>query len=480
MQEFRKKSVSEGSRWTFLGYGADAVIRLSSQMILTRLVAPESFGLMLIVMVLIVGVNLFSDIGLQPSVVRSSRGDDKTFLSTVWTIQVVRGFLLFALVCSVAGLMSNFYGEPDLKNLILLVALTAILDGFASVGVHVATRHLDLKPVIILEVLTLAVSFAAVVVLASIRGDVWALAIGTVIARAARTILSHLLFRQDQVGFGWDAAAFWELIGFGKWILLATALTFMSSQIDRIMLGKLASLEALGIYSILIAWAEIPRVAMMKWASMVFYPQISRWYQQKDSFRLNTQHLRGVILSIASLPMGLAIGFAAPWIALLLPTPYSEWGHLLTILFAGIWIESIDILYHQGFLTINRPQTRSVGMAVSMVLFALLMVPAYQSMGLVGVAWLTVFCRFSRLMVQWFYAYRNDVWFMVQDITHTIVVAVIALSALLLIPFTSKVTTDLVALIGLSILAAICVGFWIRWYWPKLVKTSSVSVGVNA
>ncbi len=480
MANARQKSVSESSRWNFIGYGAEAVIRLSSQLILVRLVAPEAFGLMAIVSVIIVGVTLFSDLGFQPSVVRSERGDDKVFLSTVWTIQVARGFFLFVVLWAIAGLAAGFYEQPELKNLILLVALTAILDGFTSIGVHVATRHLDLKPVVILEVLTLAVSFAAVIVLASILKNVWALAIGTVIARAARALLSHLLFRQDHVGFGWDQAAFNELFGFGKWILLATALTFMAYQVDRLMLGKYVTLEELGIYAILIAWSEIPRVAMMKWASQVFYPQISKWHIDQDNFRANTQHLRGVILSIASMPMGLAIGLAAPWIALLLTQPYSDWGHLLAIMFVGIWIESIDILYHQGFLTINRPQIRSVGMTASVVLFVLLMVPAYNFMGLVGVAWLTVFCRFSRLMIQWYYAHRHGLLFALQDLAHSVVVAVIAVSMLLLTYLTSKVTTELVSLLTLSALSAVCAGLWVRWYWPQLMQTKSSSVGVNA
>jgi len=204
----QQNSVADNSRWTFIGYGAEAVIRLSSNLILARLVAPEVFGLMAMVSIIIVGFTLFSDVGLQPSVVRSKRGDDKSFLSTVWTVQVVRGFLLFILVSITAGFISSFYGQPELKNLILLVALTAIADGFASVGVHVATRKLDLKPVVILETLTHAVTFSTVIVLASIRGDVWALAIGTVVARITRSFLSHLLFRQDNVGFGWDKDAF--------------------------------------------------------------------------------------------------------------------------------------------------------------------------------------------------------------------------------------------------------------------------------
>src|ERR1700677_1936056 len=77
--------------WTVMEYGCSMALRVVNSLVLTRLLMPESFGLMALVMTLIVGISMMSDIGLGPSVIRSQRGDDPVLLNTVWTLQVLRG-----------------------------------------------------------------------------------------------------------------------------------------------------------------------------------------------------------------------------------------------------------------------------------------------------------------------------------------------------------------------------------------------------
>ncbi len=85
-----------GSIWTLGGYGASQVLRLAGNLVLARLLFPEAFGLSALVGVFMVGLAMFSDVGIGPSVIRSHRGDDADFLNTAWTIQVIRGLVLWA------------------------------------------------------------------------------------------------------------------------------------------------------------------------------------------------------------------------------------------------------------------------------------------------------------------------------------------------------------------------------------------------
>ena len=74
-----------GAFWVAAGYGASQLIRLGSNLILTRLLFPEAFGLMAVVNSVLAGFAMFSDLGLVPSVVQNRRGDDPRFLATAWT-----------------------------------------------------------------------------------------------------------------------------------------------------------------------------------------------------------------------------------------------------------------------------------------------------------------------------------------------------------------------------------------------------------
>jgi len=62
---------SAGAVWTVVGQGGDQVIRLASNLILTRLLLTEHFGLMALVNVFLVGLWLFSDIGIGPALIQN-------------------------------------------------------------------------------------------------------------------------------------------------------------------------------------------------------------------------------------------------------------------------------------------------------------------------------------------------------------------------------------------------------------------------
>ena len=76
---------------------------------MTRLLVPEMFGLMSIVSVFIMGLSLFSDLGLKQSIIQSKRGRDERFLNTIWSFQIIRGFSIwgFSVLVAVAVLMAQ-------------------------------------------------------------------------------------------------------------------------------------------------------------------------------------------------------------------------------------------------------------------------------------------------------------------------------------------------------------------------------------
>lgn len=81
----------KGTYFIVASYGLAMGLRLVSSVVLSRLFLPNLFGLMALVTTVIVGMNLFSHVGLQENVIQNARGDDPVFLDTGWTVQVIRG-----------------------------------------------------------------------------------------------------------------------------------------------------------------------------------------------------------------------------------------------------------------------------------------------------------------------------------------------------------------------------------------------------
>jgi len=82
MDENIKKKAIKGAAFVLAGYGLSQALRLGGNLILTRLLVPELFGIMALARAFITGLLFFSDIGLRPSIIRSPRGDDPVFLNT--------------------------------------------------------------------------------------------------------------------------------------------------------------------------------------------------------------------------------------------------------------------------------------------------------------------------------------------------------------------------------------------------------------
>ena len=90
-----KQRILRAVGWSFLGYGVSQVIRLGSNLVMTRLLVPEMFGVMAIAGMVTIILALLSDIGLRQHIVQSARGDDPVFLDTAWVVQIVRGVMMW-------------------------------------------------------------------------------------------------------------------------------------------------------------------------------------------------------------------------------------------------------------------------------------------------------------------------------------------------------------------------------------------------
>lgn len=246
------------SMWTVLGYGLSQVLRLLSNLILTRLLYPEAFGMMALVMVFMQGLAMFSDVGVGPSIMQSKRGDDPDFLNTAWTIQVMRGVGLWIASCLIAYPMAQFYDEPQLVQLIPVAGVALLVAGFNPTRLETAQRHLMLGRVSLINIATQSIGIIAAIGFALLTKSVWAFVLSSLVSVTAQLFLFNYFLIGVRNRFRWEATAVQELVHFGKWIFLSTVAGFLFSQGDKVILGKFMSIELLGIYNIGYFLASFP------------------------------------------------------------------------------------------------------------------------------------------------------------------------------------------------------------------------------
>ena len=100
-QSLRSRILRAGF-WTFFGHISSQAVRLGSNLIMTRLLVPEMFGVMAIANLVLFGLALFSDVGIGQGIVQSRRGHDPVYLNTSWTVQIIRGIVIWLLALTLA------------------------------------------------------------------------------------------------------------------------------------------------------------------------------------------------------------------------------------------------------------------------------------------------------------------------------------------------------------------------------------------
>lgn len=233
-----------------LGNGASQALRLASNLVLSRLLFPEAFGLMALVSVFVVGLTMVSDAGTGPSIMRHERGDTPRFLDTAWSIQVLRGVILWLLTIAIAQPIASFYNEPLLAQLLPVAGISLLINGLTPTRNEVYHRHLKVTRVTLLDLGSQAVSIAAMIVLAWWLESVWALVFATILGAATRVTVLHVFLdgHVDRFRINREDAA--EIFTFGRWVFLSSLAGFLVFQGDKAILGAYLSVAALGIYNI--------------------------------------------------------------------------------------------------------------------------------------------------------------------------------------------------------------------------------------
>jgi|SRR4028119_1554307 Membrane protein involved in the export of O-antigen and teichoic acid len=370
----RKKAI-RGSMWTLAGYGSSIILRLGSNLLLTRLLFPKAFGLMALVYTFMSGLAMFSDIGIGPSIVQNKRGNDPAFLNTAWTIQAIRGLVLGIGACLLAWPAAQFYREPMLVELLPAVGLTSVIDGLNSTRLATANRQLALGKLTLMELGCSALSIAVMIVSAWIYKSVWALVAGGIAGSLAKMILSHIVLEGEKNRFHWDSEAFKEINRFGRWIFFSTALTFFDVQSDRLLLGRLLDVQVLGIYSIAITLASTGGDAITGLGHRVLFPSYAELIRDRPERLYPTLRKTRLILIALSWSVSLFfIFFGKVLIDFLYDDRYIDAGWMLQIISIGVLVNILAPTYDNVLLAKGKTFALAVFLALQVTLAAVAMV----------------------------------------------------------------------------------------------------------
>lgn len=393
----RQKALRAGA-WTVASYSAELSSRLISNLILTRLLFPDYFGVIAAATALVVGLQLISDFGVTPAIVRSPHGEDTGFLRSAWVFQSSRGILLWLVLALLSALMTlpsvrslfpitSVFANPIFPVVTATMGLSLILSGLQSTCAALNLRRLNFRPIAITDLAVRIVPIPIMVVSAYVYPSVWSLVAGVLIGSALRTALSHLIMPGPRMTFACRPADIKEIVQFGKWINLSSFATFISSQSDMIVLGLLLPGPTLGIYYIAKSLSDAVEALLERLNSNMTLPVLSQVLRSNpENLKDRYYRFRLPIEMVAVGSAGFLFAAGASIVHVLYDQRYSEAGPMLEILSFGLLIYPFQLI-RGAFIAVGKTDVvawTSILQAVSLVICLSLGYLAYGPLGAIA------------------------------------------------------------------------------------------------
>jgi O-antigen/teichoic acid export membrane protein len=375
----------KGAVWTVGSYGVNQFFRLLANIILARLLAPELFGIMLIVNSLRTGADLMSDLGIGQNIVKNKNGDNPAFYNTAWSLQVIRGFLLWMICAAVALPIARFYQSPTLGLIIPVASIAFVFSGLSSVSRFILQRRLQFAKLNFFETAAAVISSFAHVLLAYFTPTIWALVWGSLVAYAAPMVASYFLVPGVRHRFFISKEYAKQIFTFGVWIFASSIVYFLSTNFDALYLAKNIPLALLGVYGIARSIADPLSTLSIRLGSILVFPVIaSMSHLPRDNLRAQFSATRLRFFALASVVYSLCAAMIDIPISLVYDQRYHAATWMLPILLLGAWFSTLCSLNEASLLGLGRPSYGALGNTLKFGYLLVALPFSFAQFGVVG------------------------------------------------------------------------------------------------
>ena len=241
------RSLSAGY-WSLLDTIMQKVLIFGSFFITARLLTPADFGLIALAAIYPNLLDSFTAIAFDTALTQRKSGEERMYLSVVWTFNILRSFVVFILVYASAFVFARLFHTPDTLLLFQLAALPLLIQSFANIGQIYLFRELELKKIFIRDMVSYVTTAIVSVATAFILHTYWALFIGNIMGMIAAVIMTYTL-QNYRPRFDFLFHKLKPLLGFSQWIFGQGLVTRLAQTLEDGVIGHFTNPASVGLYS---------------------------------------------------------------------------------------------------------------------------------------------------------------------------------------------------------------------------------------
>lgn len=379
----RERTIRSGL-WISAASGCIRILEFTRTIVLARLLVPELFGLMSIVLFFRGAIDVFTSTSFGSALIY--RQDDlEEAANTAWTLNILRGLLLFVGTFVAAPLVAAFYGQTILTTALRFIAFAFVVESFGNINTVIYEKSLNYRVITIARIITSFANIFVVILMAWLYRNIWALLIGSFMASFSSAAMSFVIQRKwPRLGFNKTLSL--ELFHYAKYLTGSGILVFLTLNGADVVLGKLLSMQQLGYYSYAFALANLPATHITSVVSEVIFPAYNAI--KSDLEKLRAAFLKIFkIISMVSIPAAFGIlALSREIIVLLLGAKWEPAVAPLRVLIIFGLVRSLAATSGPILNAIGKPEVVFWVVFGKLCLIAALLVPFIRLWGTVGAA----------------------------------------------------------------------------------------------
>jgi len=241
-----KKHAIRGGGVTVLSRMVNFFIQTLSTMVLARILVPEEFGLIAMVISACGFLVIFNDLGLTDATIQETEINHKQ-ISTLFWINIAATAAIVLIVVALSPLIAWFYSEPKLKKITIIWSTYLILSALSTQHVALLKRKMLFSLISVNEIAAALISNLSAIILALNGWSYWSLVIRQILQAFCMTVGAWILCRwcptvpcprsdvRSMITFGVNAT--------GSFII-----GYFTRSLDKILIGWRYGAQQLGYY----------------------------------------------------------------------------------------------------------------------------------------------------------------------------------------------------------------------------------------
>lgn len=303
-------NVVNGAKWSSITEIATKIVIPVTTMIMARILAPEAFGVVATIIMIISFADIFIDAGFQKYLVQHDFENDeirfKNATVAFWT-NLGLSLFLWGIIVLFCDQIAEIVGNPGLGNVIAISCVQLPITAFSSIQMALYKRDFDFKTLFQVRMVLVFLPFVVTIPLALLGFSYWSLIIGTICSNLFNAIMLTLKAKWKPTLF-FDITILKEMLSFSIWSLMEGISIWFSTWVDTLIIGSILASYYLGLYKTSLNMVNALMMIITASIIPILFSSLSRLQNDEIAFK-NIFYKIQEISAYFLFPLGLGLFF---------------------------------------------------------------------------------------------------------------------------------------------------------------------------